>query len=276
MQQPTRSARRWTRLALIAALLPALAWAGAAAALWLGQERLLFRPVPLAAGARLTDEPDVHERFVEVPGARLSVLELRRPNPKGVVFFLHGNSGNLKEWFIDGSLYRRTNFDLVMMDYRGFGKSTGAIASEEQLRADVEAVWQSVAARYQGRRVVAYGRSLGTGLASAWAAVHQPDLTILVSPYSSMRDLAALHYPWVPGPVVRYPLRSDLAVAQLHRPLLLVHGDQDPLIPPSHSQALAARAVDARVVLVRGAAHADIHRFEAYKAVVRDALDALP
>jgi hypothetical protein len=80
----------------LAVALPGLAWTGAIAGLWLGQEQLLFRPVPLAADTRLSDAPDVHERFVDVPGARLSVLELRSPDPKGVVFFLHGNSANLK------------------------------------------------------------------------------------------------------------------------------------------------------------------------------------
>lgn len=268
----SRSAKR---AALTILLCASLAWAGAAGALWVGQERLLFKPVRLAPDVRLSDEPDVNERVVEVPGARLSVLELRLPDPRGVVFFLHGNSANLKEWFVDGSLYRRANLDLVMMDYRGFGKSTGQIESEAQLHEDVEAVWQSIAARYRGKRVVAYGRSLGTGLAAAWAAGHQPDLTILVSPYSSMRDLAALHYPWVPGAILRYPLRSDEAVKRIRSPLLLVHGDQDRLIPLAHSRALAGSAPAARVVVIPGAAHADVHRFDAYQAAVLDALRAL-
>lgn len=266
--------RRWPRAAIACVALVSLAWVGASAALWLGQERLLFEPVPLPAEVRLSSEPDVSERLVEVPGARLSVLELRRPRPEGVVFFLHGNRANLKEWFTDGSLYRRANLDLVMMDYRGFGKSTGRIDSEAQLHADVEAVWQAVAPRYAGKRVIAYGRSLGTGLASAWAARHQPDLTILVSPYASMRQLAALHYPWVPGAIVRYPLRSDEAVARLHKPLILVHGDQDALIPLAHSRQLAARATQARLVVIRGAAHADVHRFAEYQAAIAEALGA--
>ncbi|MFO1228442.1 alpha/beta hydrolase [Roseateles sp.] len=272
---PTPPAHRWRRAAAAVLLLTGLLWTGANAALWLGQERLLFSPVPLPPDAVLSSEPDVSERFVEVPGARLSVLELRRPKPDGVVFFLHGNSGNLKQWFVDGSLYRRANVDLVMMDYRGFGKSSGRIESEAQLHADVEAVWQAVAPRYAGKRVIAYGRSLGTGLAAAWAARHQPDLTILVSPYASMRQLAALHYPWVPSAVVRYPLRSDEAVAQLHRPLLLVHGDRDALIPLAHSQQLAGAAEQARLVVIEGAAHADVHRFEAYQAALSRALEAL-
>lgn len=269
---PTLHRRRWTRWAAAAALLPTLAWSGATATLWLVQERLLFHPQPLAADVRLTDEADMFERVVDVPGARLSVLELRLPNPDGVVFFLHGNSDNLKTWFIDASVYRRANLDLVMMDYRGFGKSSGRIESEAQLHADVEAVWQSVAARYRGKRVIAYGRSLGTGLAAAWAATHQPDLTILVSPYSSMLDLAAMHYPWVPDAALRYPLRSDEAVPRIHTPVMLIHGDQDGLIPLAHSQALAERAPGARLVVIAGAAHNDVHQFAAYKDAIDQAL----
>lgn len=253
-------------------LFAGLAWAAASGALWVGQERLLFKPVRLPPDTRLSEEPDVSERFVEVPGARLSVLELRRPAPDGVVFFLHGNSANLKEWFIDGRLYRRANLDLVMMDYRGFGKSTGRIESEAQLHADVEAVWQTVAPRYAGKRVIAYGRSLGTGLAAAWAARHQPQLTILVSPYASMSELATLHYPWVPQAVLRYPLRSDEAVARIRTPVLLVHGDRDALIPLAHSESLVRKAPSARLVVIAGAAHADVHEFARYQATLAEAL----
>lgn len=265
-----RGARWVAGLALLAVLL----WALALAALWFGQERLLFHPVPLADSEPLSREADVSERFVDVPGARLSVLELRRPRPEGVVFFLHGNSGHLKEWFTDGGPYRRANLDLVMMDYRGFGKSSGRIESQAQLQADVEAVWQSVAARYAGLRVIVYGRSLGTGLAAAWAEQHQPALTVLVSPYESMQALAAQHYPWVPSALLRYPLRSDQALAQVRSPVLLVHGDQDRLIPLAHSQALARQAPQARLVVIPGAAHDDVHRFASYQAVLARALSA--
>ncbi len=75
-------ARLLNRGTLAVLLFAGLAWAGAAGALWVGQEHLLFKPVPLPPDVRLSDEPDVSERFVEVPGARLSVLELRLQDPK--------------------------------------------------------------------------------------------------------------------------------------------------------------------------------------------------
>ena len=260
---------------LITLALAATLYATVLALLWFGQERLLFQPAPLDAARPLAREPDVHERFVDVPGARLSLLELRLPDPKGVVFFLHGNAGNLESWFVNADFYRRANFDLVMLDYRGYGKSSGVITSEAQLHDDVSAVWQQVAPRYAGKRIVFYGRSLGTGLAATLAVQSPPDLTMLVSPYESMVALARAHYPWVPGALLRYPLRTDEQIGRIRGPLLLLHGERDTLIPPSHSEALRARAPRARLVLVPGGGHNDLQLFDSYLNAVSAALRAL-
>ena len=207
-------------------------------ALWWGQERLLFMPQPLPPDHRFEFGSDVHERSIDVPGARLHALHLQLAAPRGLVFFLHGNAGNLESWFDDVDFYRRANFDLFMIDYRGYGKSAGRIESEAQLHADVRAAWDAVAPAYTGRKRVLFGRSLGSGLVAHLAVPVQPELTVLVSPYSSMRALAAEHYPWVPAALLRYPLDTGAAVGRLRTPLLLVHGDRDTLIAPWHSDAL--------------------------------------
>jgi pimeloyl-ACP methyl ester carboxylesterase len=260
---------------LLAAAAAALLYAVAVGALWLRQEKLLFQPEVLDPAYPLATDPDVREAFVERPDARLSMLELRLPEPRGVVFYLHGNGGSLRGWFVNRDFWRRTGYDLVMIDYRGYGKSTGRIEAEAQLHEDVAAAWQVVAPRYQGRRVVLFGRSLGTGLAARLAARIQPDLTILASPYRSLEALAREHYPWVPSAVLRYPLRTDLSIGQITGPVLLLHGERDTLIPPSHSEALLERAPTARLVRIPGAGHADLQEFDRYLAAITDALAAL-
>ncbi len=255
----------------LAVYVAAMAW------LYVKQEALLFKPVPIAAGQplqALTTQADaegkgVSEFTVDVPGAKLSGLQLTLPNPKGVVFFLHGNRGNLDEWFINTQIYRRNNMDLVMVDYRGFGKSTGQIESEAQLRSDVRTAWEQIAPRYAGKKRVIYGRSLGSGLAAGLSADLEtsktpPDLTVLVSPYSSMSTLTAQIYPYVPQAVLRYPLRTDQLLPNIKSPLLLMHGDRDKLIPPSHSQSLKMLSPKAKLLIINGAGHSDIHKFEAY------------
>lgn len=259
-------------------------YAGAVGWLYFRQERLLFEPDPLSADEPICDDADACEFFVEVPGARLSVAHLRRPDPRGVFFFLHGNSGNLKKWFVDLDAFRQANFDVVMFDYRGFGKSSGGIESEEQLHADVAAVWAHFAPMYQGRRVVISGQSLGTGLAAGLAAQlssagHAPDLTLLVSPYSSMRALAAELYPWVPTQVLRYPLHTLEHAAKLLGPVMLIHGDQDELIPIRHSEelctAMGKGKCKAELLRVTGAGHSDVHQFPTVRKALLSALGRL-
>jgi pimeloyl-ACP methyl ester carboxylesterase len=238
------------------------------------QENLLFAPEKLPADFAF-NQPDVHETTVAVEGAALSALHLRRPGAKGVVFFLHGNAGNLSSWFVNTDFYRKANFDLFMIDYRGYGKSTGHIQSEAQLRSDVAAAWAQIAPLYQGRRIVFLGRSLGTALAAGLAAQVQPDLTILVSPYWSMADMAALHYPWVPSILLRYPLETWRDVARIRTPILFLHGDRDQLIPFSHSERLQAIAPSGQLLAVPGAAHGDLQDFEVYRQALAAALAAL-
>lgn len=261
-----------------AALLVALA----AAALWWGQERLIFQPVPLPADHRFNLPTDVHEVGIDVPGARLHTLHLRLPQPDGLVFYLHGNAGNLASWFVNLDFWRGLNVDLFMVDYRGFGKSSGRITSQAQLLADVQAAWQAVAPGYAGRPVVLAGRSLGTGLAAQLAAAlpadQRPAQLLLVSPYRSLQALADAHYPLVPGALLRYPLRTDqalqaLAAAPGPRPaVVLLHGAQDALIPADHSTALAALVPGAQVGIMAGAGHADLQDFPVYLDAVRQAV----
>ena len=263
-----------TALGLVCTLYAAtLGW------LWVQQERLLFAPTVLPQSQLLASAPDIHEVTIAVPGARLSALHLRLPKPKGVVFFLHGNGGALDSWFVNPEYYRAVNFDLFMIDYRGYGKSSGRIESELQLHADVSAAWAGVAPQYADRKVVIYGRSLGSGLAARLAvemsASRAPDLTVLVSSYTSMAALAAEHYRWVPQWLLRYPMYTDRLIGKIRGPVLLIHGDRDPLISPGHSEALKALAPGATLTRISGAAHNDLQAFDTYLEAFASALRAL-
>jgi pimeloyl-ACP methyl ester carboxylesterase len=248
--------------------------------LWFRQERILFEPTPLPADYVLSTDPDVQELTIDVPGAKLSAAQLRLPDPRGVMFYLHGNSGNLTDCLVDLDAFRLANFDVVMFDYRGYGKSTGCIESEDQLRGDVRLVWEYFAKQYEGKRVVIAGRSLGTALAAGLAAEltaagRTPDLTLLVSPYSSMSALGDELYPWVPSQVLRYPLHTAEHAARLSGPLMLMHGDQDELIGIHHSEKLCTTVRHAQLLRVEGAGHGDVHTFPSFRKALAGALGCL-
>jgi uncharacterized protein len=270
---------RWARRLGLWLAAAVLAWALLIAGLWFRQEWLIFRPHTLPADWVFDKGADVHERWIEVPngdggnGGRLNALHLKLPNPDGVVFFLHGNGGSLENWFVNLDLYRRANVDLFMIDYRGYGKSPCCITSEAQMHADVAAAWAAIAPAYAGKTRVLFGRSLGTGLATALAAQVKPELTILASPYLGMAALADDHYPWVPKAVLRYPLATAELLPRLTTPVLLLHGSEDRLIDASHSRRLQALAPRAKLVLIDGAGHNDLQRFDSYRAALTNALD---
>lgn len=244
--------------------------------LWFKQESLIFHPEPLAANATF-DLAYTSEVYLDVPGARLHLLYLHQPpeQSKGIVLFLHGNAGNLETWFTKAEFWLTTGYDVLMPDYRGFGKSTGQITSEAQLHDDVMRMWLWVAPNYQGKKKVFYGRSLGTGLAAKLATQIEPDLLVLVSPYTSMTQMARDFYPWVPATLLRYPLPTEQWLPQVHSKILLLHGTADKLIAPEHSHQLQKLNPRAQLVEVPGATHGDIHNFPLYTDTLKRALDEL-
>ncbi|RZI83603.1 MAG: alpha/beta fold hydrolase [Rubrivivax sp.] len=248
-------------------VLPAALWAAAVTSLWARQESLLFRPEPLPS-SHLFHLPETTEETVKVPGAVLHALHLRQPAgkpSKGLVFFLHGNAGNLATWFTSTDFWLSTGYDVFMLDYRGFGKSTGHIDGEAQLHDDMRRAWDQVAPQYAGRKLVIYGRSLGTGLAARLATQVPADLLVLVSPYESMVSLTSQFYPWVPSWALRYPLRTDECLPKVKAPrIFIVHGEQDALIPVVHAEHLKALNPRARLLRLPQAGHGDVHMFPNY------------
>jgi uncharacterized protein len=266
------------RIVIGIAALIVIAYLVVLAGVWWKQERLLFVPTVLEPNHKFNHSSDVTELWIEVPGAKLNALHLRVPKPKAIVFFLHGNAGSLDNWFVNMDFYRQMNVDVVMIDYRGFGKSTGQIESEAQLVNDVTLSWQLIAPQYPSLPAVFIGRSLGSGLAAklnAHLPVDQkPKLAILVSPYYSLEALAKLHFSWAPSFLVRYPMRTYQALGASSRDstILLLHGDKDPLIPFEHSQRLANLSPNIKLTGITGAAHNDLQDFPAYLNAIRDAI----
>ena len=197
---------------------------------------------------------------------------MRRQQPDGLVFFLHGNAGNLDNWFRDADFYRQLNLDLVMLDYRGYGKSGGRITGQQQMLSDIRAAWDAVSFRYEGLRRIIIGRSLGTGFAAALAVQVQPELTVLVSPYTSMRKLAREQYPWIPGLLVSYPLRTEEWLPRIRGDVLLLHGARDLLITPTHSERLQTLSATADLILIPDAGHDDLNASQTFRDALRSAI----
>lgn len=233
--------------------------------LYLTQEAAIFPGTVLPHDHRFEFDLPFEEVRIPVDGAELSGLHFQQANPRGLIFFLHGNGGNLESWTTNVDYYRRVNYDLFIFDYRGYGKSTGRIQDEKQLYDDVRTAWNTIAPRYEEKPIVIYGRSLGAALAANLATDVMAELLVLVSPFTSIVAMARQQYPYIPEWLVRYPLRTDDIVSRIKMPIVFVHGDADELIPLDHSQRLIELATaKTRLLVIEGAGHNDIHQFKSY------------
>lgn len=265
-------------IALIIVAVTTAGFSGLLAMLYFAQERLIFQGSTLPPDHRFQFDGGqaFDEIGIDVPGARLNALLLRQSHPRGLVFFLHGNAGDLSTWTTGADYYRRINYDLFIFDYRGYGKSTGRIESEAQLHADVRLAWDRIAPAYAGKPIVIYGRSLGTGLATHLARDVDAALLVLVTPFTSLAAAAKRIYPLAPEWLLKYPLRSDSIAHEVKMPVLLVHGTRDELLPLDFARALLTRfRAPAELLVIEGATHGDIHMFDAYRDGLAERLAGL-
>lgn len=232
-------------------------YAAACGVLYFKQESLLFVPTRLPADYRFHFPDTFEERWLTAAdGARLHGLLFKAPAAKGLVFYLHGNAGALDGWGEVASAYTDLQYDVFLLDYRGYGKSDGTITNQAQLLTDVQTAYQHLLAEYDESQIVILGYSIGTGPATWLAAQHHPKLLILQAPYFSMSDLAKHVYPFVPGFLLRYPLPTNELIRQVSAPIVLFHGDQDEVIYHGSSIKLNVLLKPSdRFVLLPGAGH---------------------
>jgi fermentation-respiration switch protein FrsA (DUF1100 family) len=162
----------------------------------------------------------------------------RKPS-LGHILLCHGNAGNVGDRIVHASLLSAAGFDVLLFDYRGYGRSSGR-PREDGLHRDARAA-RSVLRSQDGvdESLVFYlGESLGGAVALALALESPPKGLILQSAFTSVRDMARLHYPFIPPVVVPDAYPSLRLIRKLRTPLLVLHGELDDIVPLSNGQIL--------------------------------------
>jgi pimeloyl-ACP methyl ester carboxylesterase len=221
------------------------------------QEGLIFLPQTLPQDYAFTFPWPFDEHRVQTSdGTRLHALLFHRGPSKGVVYFLHGNAGNLQNQAGDAGFYLEQGYDFFSIDYRGYGKSPGRITSEAQLYDDADAAYAWLLSRYPENSIFVLAHSIGAAVAAKVASIHRPRCLILTAPYFSIADFARRQYPFLPSFILKYPLRTDLHLRACSLPVILVHGADDVIFPPSNSERLSALIPgNSRLVIIPGEGH---------------------
>lgn len=244
------------------------------AAAYLLQERFIFKPEKLKADFEYRYDAPFKELFFDVePGVRINGLHFHVPEPQGLVLYLHGNSRSIKGWSKYARDFFRYGYDVVLVDYRGFGKSTGK-RSEQNLHNDLRFVYNTLAQQYPENHLIVYGRSLGSGFAANLASENKPRYLILDAPYYSFRNVVARFLPILPLKyVLRYHLRTDKWLPKVNCHTYIIHGTRDRLIPIRNSEKLQ-ELHPRKITLIRieGGGHNNLPEFPQYHNFIRDIL----
>jgi uncharacterized protein len=238
------------------------------------QERFIFKPEKLHQDFEFRYDAPFRELFFDIePGVRINGLHFFRTEPKGLILYFHGNTRSIKGWAKYAQDFYRYDYDVVLIDYRGFGKSTGK-RTEKKMLSDVQFVYDSLKQKYPEDHLIVYGRSMGSGFASKLASDNDPRYLILDAPYYSFRKVVERFLPILPVRfVLRFHLRTDKWIRYVKCHTYILHGTRDMLIPLRHSERLQ-KINPQKITLIRikGGGHNNLPSFPEYHNFIRDIL----
>jgi uncharacterized protein len=216
---------------------------------------MTFHPVQLTADRRVAPADGAKDVwFTAKDGTRLHgwYFSGSKPSVTTIIYF-HGNGGNISNVGWLGQALVRRGFSVLLFDYRGYGLSAGTAADETDLYLDGEAAFDFIMNEKRAERIVLYGQSLGTAIATETAVRKSASALILESGFSSASSLASTALPWLPRflhIVARNRFESAQKLRSVGIPVLVSHGDPDPVIPLEEGRVLFAAANEPKKLLI--------------------------
>ncbi len=193
-------------------------------------------------------------------GERLAGWWIHGEGNRALLFF-HGNAGNAADRLERARLLNtRFGLDVFLVDYRGYGRSTGS-PSEDGLYRDARAIYRAAGERgFSPDRVVLFGESLGSAVAAELASEVPVGAVVLETPFLSVREMAREHYPWVPALLIRSRFDSAARVPSISAPKLFLVAGEDEIVPPEQGLRLHALAREPKsLYVIPGAHHNDTY-----------------
>lgn len=243
------------------------------------QDYFMFKPEKLPADFQYDYENQETEEYnVETrDGANINGLRFKAREPRGIVFYLKGNSKSIKGWGKFAVDFTRLGYDVLMVDYRGFGKSTGR-RTQKAVKRDMQVIYNKIKEKVPEKYIVLYGRSLGSGFAAKLASMNNPRMLILDAPYYSLSKVAKKFIPFMPlSLLIKFPMPTYKWLRYVNCPIHIIHGTDDRLIPYKTSVKLSKIKPGITTLhTVIGGGHKNLHTFESYHKMLRDIITTKP
>ncbi|HET9279216.1 MAG TPA: alpha/beta fold hydrolase [Flavitalea sp.] len=259
---------RWLRIVIILYCLIGIV-------LYYLQDYILFHPVQI--NKTQTYGFNVPHKEVNIPysaNSTINVVQFLVPDSatKGVVLYFHGNKKNIAWYAKFAPYFTRNNYEIWMIDYPGFGKSTGVL-SEEKLYDWALTLYKLARAYYAPDSIVIYGKSMGTGIASQLASIRDCRYLILETPYYNMPSIIDNYLPIYPvNRMIHYKLPTWKYLQNVTAPITIFHGTGDWIIPHRNAERLTPFLKNTDLfVTIPGGSHNDLFQFP----LVTNKLDSL-
>ena len=249
-------------------------------ALYYLQDYALFKPEKLPKDFQFYYENQETKEYnlTTRDGAIINGLRFfPKGESKGIVLYLKGNSKSIKGWGKFAVDFTRHGYNVLMVDYRGFGKSTGR-RSQKAIKRDLQVVYNKIKEQTTEDRMILYGRSLGSGFAAKLASTNNPKMLILDAPYYSLTKVTGRYMPFMPlSLLIKYPLPTYKWLKYVQCPIHIIHGTNDKLIP--YKSSLKLSKINPKLTKLHsviGGGHKNLNNFESYHKMLDDILNTEP
>lgn len=237
-------------------------------------EYFLFHPKKLPEDFTFDFPGNFTEFFLKTEEqTEINGLWFREENSRGLILYFHGNADNLIRWGKHAGDFRACGYDTMMIDYRGFGKSTGE-PSEAAFHHDAERFYEYAIQHYSPENITIYGRSLGSAIATRLAAHVPSERLILETPFYNLPELLLHYLPWFGDKIPReYDFRSDIFIQQVTCPITIFHGTRDLVVPYSEGRKFVGLLGEkVKFHTIEGGGHKNLSDFPEYHQALGEAL----
>lgn len=246
--------------------------------LYMFQEKIIFPTEKLDKDFTFSFRQEFEEiNLNTADGEIINALRFKVKEPKGVILFFHGNKGNLSRWGNLVSYLEAYQYDVFVMDYRNYGKSTGSY-DEKEMYKDGLLAYEYVKRQYPENKIVVYGRSLGCTFATRVAAQNKPKHVILEAPFYNMKKGVRFFSKLAPTFIIKYKFRTDLDIPKVKSPTTFFHGDADKTTSFEESKKLfeLVTSKQKEFVTIPTGTHHNLKDFDVYKSKLKEILSVIP
>ncbi len=259
---------------LVVVALLSILYFGLVLLIYISQEKFIFLPTKLSPNYLFSQFENKEELFFKTPNdGNINALHFKCANPKGVVLYFHGNARSLDDWAWVHQDFIKLDYDLLISDYRTYGKSKGPL-SENNLYDDAFFQYEYLLKQYLPENIVLYGRSLGTGIATDLATKVKAKCLILETPFTSIMAMAGKFLSILPiKSLLKYKFNNIGKLKKIEIPIYIFGASADKITPIKHARKLAKRIDPANYFEFGGAQHGNLSDFDDYHKILKRILN---